>query len=215
MRPRGLLIALSVLAVLAGGVYWSNRQTKIDESKPPKDASPKIVSIPETEVTQLEFKRKDGAPTIIKRGSGNKWEMVAPTALPVDQEAASGVVNALNPLSSDQLIDEKASNLAAFGLAQPAFELTVTKKDGKTQEVQIGDEVPTGGDVYVKLAGDARVYTMSSSMKTSLDKTAQDLRDKRLLTFDQDKLTRVELLAKKQSVEFGMADRQTEASARR
>src|SRR5262249_22104669 len=101
MRPRGLLIALSVLVVLAGGVYWSNRQTKINESKPPKDASPKIVSIPENEVTQLEFKRKDGASTIIKRGGSNKWEMVAPTPLPVDQEAASGVVNALNPLNSD------------------------------------------------------------------------------------------------------------------
>ena len=203
MRPRGLLIALAVLVILAGGVYWSNRQTKIEASKPPKDASPKIVSIPETEVTQLEFKRRDSAPTIVKRGAGNKWEMVAPTSLPVDQDAASGVVNALNPLNSDQLIDEKASNLAAFGLAQPAFELTVTKKDGKTQEVQIGDEVPTGGDVYVKLAGDPKVYTMSTSTKSSLDKTAQDLRDKRLLTFDQDKLTRVELVAKKQDLEFG------------
>lgn len=44
---------------------------------------------------------------------------------------------------------------------------------------------------------------MSSSSKTSLDKTAQDLRDKRLLTFDSDKLTRVDLTAKKQSLEFG------------
>jgi hypothetical protein len=203
MRPHGLLIALCALVVLAGGVYWSNREKKIEESKPSKDASPKIVSIPENDVTQLEFKRKDGASTIIKRGANNKWEMVAPSPLPVDQDAASGVVNSLNPLNSDQLIDEKASNLAVFGLAQPAFELTVTKKDGKTQQVQIGDEAPAGGDVYVKLAGDPKVYTMSSSLKSSLDKTAQDLRDKRLLTFDQDKLTRVELAAKKQDLEFG------------
>jgi hypothetical protein len=36
-----------------------------------------------------------------------------------------------------------------------------------------------------------------------LDKTAQDLRDKRLLIFDADKLTRVELTAKGPAVEFG------------
>lgn len=203
MRLRGLLIAGVACLLLIGGVIWSNREKKAEESKPPKDASPKIVSIPENDVTQLEFKRKDSPPTIIKRGANNKWEMTAPSALPVDQDAASGVVSSLNPLNSDQLIDEKASNLAAFGLAQPAFELTITKKDGKTQQIQIGDEVPTGGDVYVKLAGDPKVYTMSTSLKSSLDKTAQDLRDKRLLTFDQDKLTRVELAAKKQDIEFG------------
>jgi hypothetical protein len=40
-------------------------------------------------------------------------------------------------------------------------------------------------------------------VKSTLDKRPDDLRDKRLLPFDQDKLTRVELAAKGQSVEFG------------
>jgi hypothetical protein len=79
----------------------------------------------------------------------------------------------------------------------------VTKKDGKTQKLLIGDDTPTGSSVYVMVAGDPKVYTMSSSLKSSLDKNWQDLRDKRLLTFDSDKLTRVELAAKKSDVEFG------------
>ena len=53
------------------------------------------------------------------------------------------------------------------------------------------------------LEGDPRVLTVASYAKTGLDKTFNDLRDKRLLTFDQDKLSRVELIAKKQDVEFG------------
>ena len=44
---------------------------------------------------------------------------------------------------------------------------------------------------------------MASSSKTTFDKETKDLRDKRLLTFDQDKISRVELTAKKESVEFG------------
>jgi hypothetical protein len=36
-----------------------------------------------------------------------------------------------------------------------------------------------------------------------LDKSLNDLRDKRLLTFDSDKLGRIELTAKKQTIEFG------------
>ena len=41
------------------------------------------------------------------------------------------------------------------------------------------------------------MFTVASCVKTSLDKTSKDLRDKRLLTFDSDKLTRVELAAPK------------------
>jgi hypothetical protein len=44
---------------------------------------------------------------------------------------------------------------------------------------------------------------MASATKTSFDKESKDLRDKRLLTFDQEKATRVELNAKKESIEFG------------
>jgi uncharacterized protein DUF4340 len=47
------------------------------------------------------------------------------------------------------------------------------------------------------------VFSVYSGVKSSLDKTSKDLRDKRLLTFDSDKLTRVELQAKGQTFEFG------------
>jgi hypothetical protein len=54
----------------------------------------------------------------------------------------------------------------------------------------------------VKTADDPKVYTVASYNKTAFEKTANDLKDKRLLTFDSDKLTRVELIAKGQPVEF-------------
>src|SRR5262249_45224602 len=60
-----------------------------------------------------------------------------------------------------------------------------------------------GAGAYAKLPNDARVFTVGSMTKTALDKRPDDLRDKRLLTFDSDKLTRVELAAKGPAVEFG------------
>lgn len=205
MRPRGLLIAAVLLAILAGGVWWSNKQKAAEEAKPKTDSSaaPKILSIPDDQIAQLTFKRKDAPETVLKRNAQNKWEMLQPKQYRVDGDAVSGVTGTLSSLASDQVVEDKAANLAPFGLQAPSFELTVTKKDGKSQTIQIGDDTPAGGDVYVKLAGDPKVYAMSSSNKTSLDKTPQDLRDKRLLTFDSDKLTRVDLNAKKQDVEFG------------
>ncbi len=47
------------------------------------------------------------------------------------------------------------------------------------------------------------MVTVATTVKTSLDKRPDDLRDKRLLTFDSDKLSRVELAAKGPAIEFG------------
>jgi translation elongation factor EF-1beta len=44
---------------------------------------------------------------------------------------------------------------------------------------------------------------MAAYNKNTFDKTYKDLRDKRLMTFDQDKISRVELTAKKGPIEFG------------
>jgi hypothetical protein len=53
------------------------------------------------------------------------------------------------------------------------------------------------------LAGDPRVFTIGTYAKTSVDKNLNDLRDKRLLTVDPDKVSRVVILRKNQDIEFG------------
>jgi hypothetical protein len=53
------------------------------------------------------------------------------------------------------------------------------------------------------LAGDPRVFTVASYTKSSVDKSVNDLRDKRLLTADFDKISQIELTAKKQDIVFG------------
>jgi hypothetical protein len=203
MRIRGLLIAVAALAVLGGLVWWSNKAEKAKEGQPSKDAPPKVVQIPEDQIRQIEIAKKDAETTTIRKNDANKWELTAPKPLSVDQDAANSVASSLSSLSSDRLIEEKAEDLAQYGLAAPAVVVTVTKKDGKTEKLLLGDETPTGGGVFVKLAGDARVFSIATYNKSSLDKTWKDLRDKRLLTFDSDKLVRVELSAKTQGLEFG------------
>src|SRR5205807_9917845 len=61
---------------------------------------------------------------------------------------------------------------------------------------------PAGTAVYAAIAGDPRVFALSSYKKSSFDKSADDLRDKRLLTFDSDKVSAIELTAKKQTMTF-------------
>lgn len=203
MSIRGLLIGVVLLGILAGGVYWSDRQKKAEDAKTAEGGATKLATIKEAEIQKIEIHKRDGAPTALERDKSNQWAMVAPQPLRVDQDAATGVASTYSGLNYDRVIEDKAADLSAFGLQTPAVEVTVTSKSGKASKLLLGDDTPTGSSAYAKLSDDPRVFTVPTSTKSSLDKTFRDLREKRLLIFDAEKLTTVALTAKGAPLEFG------------
>jgi Domain of unknown function (DUF4340) len=203
MKIRGLLASVIVLAALGGVLYWSNRKQKAEAAKPSTSTAPKILDIPQDQIREIRIQKTGAEPTVLRKGDDGKWQIVDPKPLRADQDAVTSMVSTLSSLNADKLVEAKAPDLSPFGLNSPNLEITVVKKDGKSQQLEIGDDTPTSSGAYVKLAGDPRVFTVYTYVKTSLDKTPDDLRDKRLLTFDQDKLTRVDLQTGNQTIEFG------------
>jgi len=203
MRIRGLLVAVVVLAALGGAVYWSNKVKEAEAEKPDPNAPPKILTIAEDQFQQIEIRKPGADAVLLRKNDSGKWEMTSPKTWAVDQDAAGSIVSTLSSLTSGRLVEEKAADLSVFGLNSPGLEVEVRTKDGKTHKLVVGDESPAGGGYFVKLAAEPRVFTIASFNRTSLDKSAMDLRDKRLLTFDSDKLSRVELAANGQTIEFG------------
>jgi hypothetical protein len=106
-------------------------------------------------------------------------------------------------LNCERLVDDKSSDLQRYGLSQPSFELDVTEKDSKSQRLLLGDDTPAGSAVYAALAGDPRVFTIAGYTRSSLEKGLNDLRDKRLVTVNADKISRVEIAGKNGDIEFG------------
>jgi hypothetical protein len=205
MRFRGLLIGALVLAALAAGLYFSNKKQSAEAAKPPAsaDAPPKILTLPDADITKISLKKKGGDETVLEKNNSGKWQLTAPKQYLADQDAASQLATAAATINSDRLVEDKTSDLPSYGLHSPTLEVTITTKKGQTKKLLFGDDTPTNSGAYAMLEGDPRVFTVASFTKTGLDKSINDLRDKRLLTFDQDKLSRVELIAKKQDIEFG------------
>jgi hypothetical protein len=203
MSVRGLLVAVVALGLLAGGVYWSERKKAADDAKDSSGGATKLVSIKEPDVQKVEVRHRDTPPLVIERDKSNNWQMVAPETWRLDQDEAGGLARTYADLSYDRIVEEKATDLAGYGLQTPALELAVTTKDGKARRLLVGDETPTGSGVFAKFADDPKVFTLQSSTKTSLDKAPKDIRDKRLLVFDPEKVSRLELVAKGGPIEFG------------
>ena len=203
MKLTRLIVAAALMAALGGLVWWSNKSEVAKEAKPPADTTPKILSLKEGDIRQLEIDHKDGEQTVIKKDASNQWQIVSPKQVATDQGSVSAVSTAVSSISSDRVVDPNATDVASYGLMPADLTVKVGTADGKTTTLLVGDEAPSGS-VYAKLEGDPRLFTMSKSVKDSLNKSTKDLRDKRLLTFDSNTVTRVELnIAGQPQIEFG------------
>jgi hypothetical protein len=203
MKLHSLAIAALVLAILTWFLYWSERHKPTDEtSKLSADTPPPILKLDQNSITKLELKKKDADPLVLAKSASGDWQITAPKPFRADQSAVANIASTVSSLNSERVIEDKASDLQNFGLDQPVLEVDLTTKD-KTQKLLLGTDTPAGGAVYAMLSSDPRLFTVAGSTKTSLDKTLSDLRDKRLLPVDADKISQIELVRKNSDFEFG------------
>lgn len=203
MKLRGLIIAMVVLAALTGTLYWSNHHKPAETGEASSETAPKILALKQDDISRIDLKKKGADQLTLAKDSSGKWQITAPQPFAAEPTAVSSLLGTLSSLSSERLVDDRASDLKPYGLAGAALEADVTEKDNKTQKLLLGDNTPTGSAVYAKLEGDPRIFTVASYEKNNIDKTPNDLRDKRLLPVDSDKISQIEFIAKKQDIEFG------------
>jgi hypothetical protein len=208
MKMRQLLVATIVLAALAGTLYWSNHRKPASDSvsASPSASNAKVISLTQDDISKLEVKKKSGDDIVLNRTGPSSWKITSPKPLVADQGTVSSLLYNMSPMDGATLIDEKASDLKQFGLAEPEATVSATAKDGKTQTVLVGDETPTGDSAYVMVSGEAKVYSVPKNTKSNLDKGLSDLRDKRLMPVDFDKLSSVEINGAKLRLTFGSDD---------
>jgi hypothetical protein len=203
MKLRGLIVSIIILAALCGGLYWSNHHKPADATEASADVPSKILAVKEADISKFDLK-KNGAEQIgLERNGAGAWHIVSPTPLAADQSAVASLLGTFSSLNSQRVVEDKAGDLAPYGLNAPKLEVDLTGKDNKTQKLLLGDDTPASNGMYARLDGDPRVFTIPSFDKTSIDKSANDLRDRRLLTVDADKISEVDLVSKKQEIAFG------------
>jgi hypothetical protein len=198
MNPKSLLIAVGILAILGGAVYYTNEN-------PPStgEEKPKIVSVEPEQVQELTISRPGQDPLTVQRGADDKWTFGAPLTIPADSSVIGFMADSAASLEADRVVEENVTDWQPYGLDEPSLTLEVKLKDGASHRVLFGGETPTGSALYARLDGDPRLFTVYSYSKNSFEKAVFDLRDKKLLTANPDAISRVVLTAGGGTLEFG------------
>ena len=203
MKLHNLIFAAIILLALGGALYWSEHRRPGPDAPKASDASPVILTLDNTAITRVELKQKDTEPIVLVKSASGAWEITQPKPFAADQSNVSSTLSSLSSLTSERVVDDKPSNLQQYGLAPPAVEVDISEKDNKSQKLLLGDDTPTGSAVYVMLAGDPRVFTIASYHKSTIAKSLNDFRDKRLLPVSADQISRLDITRKNQTIEFG------------
>jgi len=203
VKPAPLLIALVILLGLGGAVWYS-------EKHPPQPKSDvkteKVISVEQDQLRRIQIARPEETIALEKADDG-KWRITQPKPYKADESSASSLVSNLASLNADQVVaeKEKEGDWKTYGLDPAKLQVEITLKDGKQHKLLLGDDAPTSAGVYARLEGDQRLFTIPSYVKSSVDKTVSDLRDKRLLPFESEKTSRVTVTTRDRTLEFGKA----------
>jgi hypothetical protein len=197
---RSLLILVAVLAGLVAYIYFvESKRPETSGGEPPKA---KAFTVTADKIEELRVKASSGDRTTLKKGSDG-WTVTEPAALKADESEVSSITSNLASLEIQRTVDDKATDLKQYGLAEPKVEITFKAEGDKAdQTLMLGDKTATGGDLYAKYGSQPKVFLISAYLESTFNKTTFDLRDKAVLTFDRNKADAIEITAANRTLRF-------------
>jgi hypothetical protein len=190
---RGLR-TLAVLVILLGGLaaylYY------VDAAKPVGEATeekPKVFAVEADQIEALKVSTIAGGVAELKK-SADGWYLTSPQQIRADESEVTGITSNLASVSIQRVVDENPKNLGDYGLREPVAEVSFkTKGAQQFKTLQIGTKTPTGSDMYAKTPDDKKVFLVFGYLESTFNRTPFDLRDKKIVTFDREKVDRIEI----------------------
>ena len=154
--------------------------------------------------TVLAFDRKGvgqvdlqlpGEALTLESAEAGKWRLTKPRDLPADPDVVADFLEKLDGAKAKEFVEDAPRSLAPYGLDRPT---TVTLWIGKDKErasrsLLFGREDKGKKGVYVMRSGEPGVMLVGEELWAAVPKTMGVLRDKVVLAYQYDKVSRVEL----------------------
>ena len=179
----GTLIAAFILVLLACYLYFFELRKPRDELTTERV----FADIKKEQITAIGLKYPNYAIASKKEGKG--WFIIKDSnKYKADEEVISTITDNLSKMKTQRIVSENSTDLARFGLDTPRVEV-VAKTPMKEYRVSVGGESPVGTGAYIQVGGENRVLLVERSFILSfLDKVVNDVRDRQVLSLDEDKI---------------------------
>lgn len=148
----------------------------------------KIFTLTSPQVTALIL--KSGPESITLAKEDGKWLITAPVKANADTVAVSNLLDDITGLKAAEFIESPDKTIAKALSSSSSFAEVTLTADKANVSLKVAD---VASALYAQLAGSQTVYKLHDDAKTKLKKSAKDLRDKKVFTFQSASIAKVNI----------------------
>ena len=172
-----------------------------DATRPPADFRDKtVLAFSRPDVTALEI--GTGGESMTVEADGQKWKITRPVPRPADGDSISDLLEKLGAARVKEFVAEGPASLGPYGLDRPA-RLVVhvgKEKDRAAKTLLFGRVDVEKKGVYAMREGEASVLLIPEDVWKAVPQNVAALRDKTVVAFARDKVTRLDIESPKGQV---------------
>jgi hypothetical protein len=204
MKPRTLLILLSIVLILGAFIWFYERTLPSSEER--AELGKKVFRLDKGDVTAVTIDSTKGLVRLeraalakrekprFEKGApppaSSEWHLVKPLATRADAFAVDRLLEAVASLEKSRTLE--GADLKAVGLDKPRATVRLTTKKGETV-LRLGAEVPPGGNLVAGVDGRKETYVVADTILTEADRNPLDWRDRQMVHGDREDVERVVL----------------------
>lgn len=188
MNPRSTVLVLLVLAALGAYVYWVELPGDTQKSE-----EERLLVLDEEAVTGISLTFPDRKLVLAKNDDG--WRLTEPVDAGADATAVKNLLHVIGGAKITRTLEDVDDKLASYGLEEPAAVLALTTSDGTNPPaLKVGEATSVGFSSYAQRSDDPNVYITAATFRSGMLKEPHDLRDKRVLIFEDQDVQRIGLV---------------------
>ena len=128
----------------------------------------------------------------LERTAGG-WRITQPLSAEADSERVASLLSSAQSASLNRVVEDSAADLSVFGLEEPQLTLELFPPGPDSSlKLTLGNKNPTGSYIYASSASKpARVILLNNWLLSDLNKSADELRDKRLFHLDRNLVQKI------------------------
>jgi len=200
-----LLGGLVALLLVLGTYAWIGVYQVAAKKEAEKERTDVLLPFPASAIDAIAFVA--GPETVSLVRDGDTFRITSPIKAPAEKSTVEGVASRLAGLKIVRSIGEQ-KDLKAYGLENPRLKIMLNVEAGKSvdggapsaagsYEFDLGDDNSYDGTIFAKLGGSSRVVVVEAGVKPAITKNLFDLREKRVLPFEQSNLKHLDVATPK------------------
>ena len=182
----GTLIGALVLIVLMGYLYFFVIRKESEETKKMNV----FLAIKEEQINEIILKYPFKTVSCQKDGGG--WFVLKDSKrFKADDKVIRSMIENIATMKIEKVASDTITDLSGFGIGSQEAEV-IAKTPDSEYRILIGGESPVGSGRYVRIDNESKILLVSrGSVWEFLGKSANDLRDKQVLSLNEDEIKRI------------------------